>query len=50
MPRLVVRLGLFLGLRRAVPIPVRSWRDPKPPVCVGRPVHTGRALSVGEAP
>ncbi|MBE7202904.1 MAG: hypothetical protein INR70_34615 [Parafilimonas terrae] len=48
MPRLVARLALMIGLRRAAPI--RSWRDPAPALCIGRPVHAGRALSVGEAP
>lgn len=50
MPRLVARLVLLIGLRRAAPIPVRSWRDPAPALCADRPVHAGRALSVGEAP
>ncbi len=50
MPRLVARFALLVGLRRAAPTPVRSWRDPAPALCIGRPVHTGRALSAGEAP
>ncbi|MCJ2068128.1 hypothetical protein MKK75_04765 [Methylobacterium sp. J-030] len=50
MPRIVARLALLIGLRRVTPDPVRSWRDPAPAICVGRPVYAGRALSVGEAP
>ena len=46
----LVRVALLIGLRRAEPLPVRSWRDPAPALCVGRPVQAGRALSVGEAP
>lgn len=46
--RLTTRLALLIGLRRAAP--VRTWRDPAPALCVGRPVHAGRALSAGEAP
>ncbi|WP_267422648.1 hypothetical protein [Methylobacterium sp. GC_Met_2] len=50
MPRLIARLALLIGLRRITPDPVRSWRDPAPPLCIDRPVHAGRALSAGEAP
>jgi hypothetical protein len=50
MPRLVTRLALLIGLRRLPSAAVRTWRDPAPALCVGQPVHGGRALSVGEAP
>ncbi|MCJ2017778.1 hypothetical protein MKK84_10150 [Methylobacterium sp. E-065] len=50
MPRLIARLALLVGLRRADPAPIRSWRDPVPALCSGRPIHAGRALSTGEAP
>lgn len=46
----LVCVALLIGLRRAAPLPVRSWRDPAPALCVGFPVHAGRALSAGEAP
>lgn len=50
MLRLVARLALLIGLRRTAPTQARSWRDPAPALCIGRPVHAGRALSAGEAP
>ncbi|MCJ2092266.1 hypothetical protein MKK67_07125 [Methylobacterium sp. J-072] len=47
---ILARIALLVGLRRAEPVKIRSWRDPAPALCIGRPVHAGRALSVGEAP